>query len=136
MSNRSHPPSCSGALAIRLLPGCTGLALTGDADITARSALHAALAALAADGAGEVHLDLTGLCFIDVACTRELFAITDRCPALRLIVHHPPASLLRITALAYPQTRIEFSQAPCPGDGRHQPDSRPTTPPDRAAIHP
>lgn len=136
MFDHPRPPSSSGVLTIRALPGCTGLALIGDADITARDSLRAALATLAAGGTGEVHLDLAGLCFIDVACTRELFAITDRGPAVRLIVHRPPASLLRITNLVYPQARIEFSQVPCPSDGRHRPDSRLSTPPDQAAIHP
>lgn len=115
MIDYPHSPLSPGALTIRALPGCAGLALIGDADLTARDTWRAALATLTAGSSGEIHLDLAGLRFIDVACTRELFAITDRQPAVRLIVHHPPAILLRITALAYPRARVEFSQAPCPG---------------------
>jgi hypothetical protein len=108
-------------LTIRALPGCTGLALIGDADLTVRDMLRAACATLVADSSGEIHLDLAGLRFIDVACTRELFAIIDRHPAMRLIVHHPPATLLRITDLVHLTARMEFSQAQClcpPADDR------------------
>jgi len=107
MCDRRQPRP--GTLTIRLLPGCRGLILAGEADLTALDILRAALAALSADGAGEIHVDLTGLRFIDVACTRELIALTERHPAARLIAHHPPASLLRITALVYPDTTMEFT---------------------------
>jgi len=104
--------SCTGTLTIRPLQGRAGLMLTGEADITTQDALRAELAALAADGTGEIHLDLTGLRFIDLSCTRELIAITGRHPAVRLIAHDPPASLLRITALAFPQANITFIAGP------------------------
>ena len=106
MCDRRQPRP--GTLTIRPLPGCRGLILAGEADLTARDTLRAALAALPADGTGEIHLDLAGLRFIDVACTRELIALTGRHPAARLIAHHPPASLLRITALLYPDATMEF----------------------------
>jgi hypothetical protein len=107
MNDRCQPRL--GTLTISPLPGCTGLILTGEADLTAQDRLRAALAPLPADGTGEIHLDLAGLRFIDVACTRELIALTGRHPAARLIAHHPPASLLRITALLYPDATIEFA---------------------------
>lgn len=41
----------------RPLPGCRGLVLAGEADLTARDTLRAALAAMPADGTGEIHLN-------------------------------------------------------------------------------
>jgi STAS domain len=120
MNDRCQPRL--GTLTISPLPGCTGLILTGEADLTAQDRLRAALAPLPADGTGEIHLDLAGLRFIDVACTRELIALTGRHPAARLIAHHPPASLLRITALLYPDATIEFtgtSRPHAPAAERH-----------------
>jgi hypothetical protein len=113
----SRPFPGTGPLAIRPLRGRAGLMLAGEADITTRDALRAALAALPADGAGDIHLDLTGLRFIDLCCTRELIAFTGRHPAVRLIAHDPPACLRRITALLYPQASITFTAGSRPGTG-------------------
>ncbi len=99
-------------LTIRPLHGRTGLVLVGEADLTVKDMLCTALAALPVDGTGDIHLDLTGLRFIDVACARELVVLTGRHPAVRLIVHHAPASLLRIIALLYPEARLELTGTP------------------------
>lgn len=99
-------------LIIRPLPGRAGLMLAGDADCTVQQTLHAALAAMPADGAGEIHLDLTRLRFIDLTCTRELLAIAERHRSARLIVHNPPPSLERIIALLRPETKIELTETP------------------------
>jgi hypothetical protein len=107
----------TGTLTIRPLQGRAGLMLAGEADITIRDALRAALAALPADGTGDIHLDLTGLRFIDLSCTRELIAITERHPAVRLVAHDPPASLLRITALVYPDAKIKIIAGSGPDTG-------------------
>jgi anti-anti-sigma regulatory factor len=115
------PSRCN--LIIRPLHGRTGLVLAGEADLTVKDVLCTALAALAADGAGDIHLDLTCLRFIDVACARELIALTGRHPAVRLIVQNPPASLVRITALLYPGARMEFAGMSRPD--RTQADLRP-----------
>ena len=123
MCDRCHPRP--GTLTIRPLQDRTGLILAGEADLTARDTLHAALAALPADGTGEIHLNLAGLRFTDVACTRELIAFTSRHPAVRLIAHYPPAYMLRITALLYPDARMEFTGT-----------SRPLTPPPAARTRP
>jgi hypothetical protein len=112
-----RPSSCTGTLTIRPLQGRAGLMLAGEADITTQDALRAALAGLPADGAGDIHLDLTGLRFIDLCCTRELIAITGRHPAVRLIAHDPPTSLLRITALIYPQASIKIIAGSRPDTG-------------------
>jgi anti-anti-sigma regulatory factor len=119
MRDDALPPRAPapGALAIHPLHGRTGLRLAGEADCAARDRLHAALAALPADRAGDIHLDLTGLRFIDLCCTRELVAITERHPGVRIIVYRPPATLRRIIALLYPEARIEFVEASVPGAG-------------------
>jgi Hemerythrin HHE cation binding domain len=99
----------AGTLIIRPLPGCRGLLLAGEADLNTRDTLRAGLAALPADDTGELHLELAALQFIDVACARELIALTWRHPAARVVAHHPPDSLLRITALLYSDAPIEFT---------------------------
>ncbi|HWN62027.1 MAG TPA: hypothetical protein VNO25_15340, partial [Streptosporangiaceae bacterium] len=48
---------------------------------------------------------------------RELIAITERHPAVRLIAHDPPASLLRITALIYPEASIKIIAGSPPDTG-------------------
>ncbi|HJY01902.1 MAG TPA: STAS domain-containing protein [Streptosporangiaceae bacterium] len=134
----------TGTLTIRPLQGRTGLILAGEADITTLDALRAALAALPADGAGDIDLDLTGLRFIDVSCTRELIALTERHPAVRFIAHDPPASLLRITALIYPEASIKIIAGSRPDTGtagRPGPDAAPArngcrSDPGRAAGRP
>jgi anti-anti-sigma regulatory factor len=110
MLDDALPPRASGPdeLAIHPLHDRTGLTLAGEADCAARDRLHTALTTLPADSAGDIHLDLTGLGFIDLCCTRELVAITERHPAARLIVYRPPATLRRIIALLYPEAKIEF----------------------------
>jgi anti-anti-sigma regulatory factor len=109
MRDSPRPPRTSGlgALTIRPFRSRAGLILAGEADFTAKDTLTAAIATLAVDG-GDVHLDLTELRFIDASCARELFAIAERRPGVRLIVYQPPASLRRITAMLYPEANIEF----------------------------
>ena len=106
------PEPGPGAFVIGPLRGRTGMLMAGEADCTVRDLLCAALAALAADGAEVIHLDLTELGFIDVCCTRELIAVTERHPAVRLVVYHPPASMRRITAILHPEAKIEFIDPP------------------------
>jgi anti-anti-sigma regulatory factor len=116
-----RPPGRSSFVIIPLR--CrTGALLAGDADYTVRDTLRAALAALAADGARDVHLDLAELSFMDVCCTRELIAFAGRHPAARLVVHRPPASLRRIAALICPEAEIEFTDTPGTGEAAPTPD--------------
>ena len=107
----------TGTLTIRPLRGRAGLMLAGEADITTLDALRAALGALPADSTDDIHLDLMRLRFIDVSCTRELIALTERHPAVRVIAYDPPASLLRITALIYPQANIKIIAGSRPDTG-------------------
>ncbi len=68
MSDSFVPRSTPGAgmLTIRPLLGRAGLTLAGEADIASGDELRTALAALPADGSGEIHLELAGLRFIDL----------------------------------------------------------------------
>jgi anti-anti-sigma regulatory factor len=128
------PRQRPGVFTVRPWPDRTGLIVAGEADLTVKDALRAALAALPADGTGDIHLDLAGLRFIDVACTRELIAAASRRPATRVVIHHPPAALLRITALLgadasisvtgapRPLTPVPDQRSPAPGDAGMSPD--------------
>ena len=107
----------TGTLTIRPLQGRAGLMLAGEADLTTLDALRAALGALPADGTDDIHLELMRLRFIDVSCTRELIALTERHPAVRVIAYDPPASLVRITALIYPEASIKIIAGSRPDTG-------------------
>jgi hypothetical protein len=101
----------AGTLTIRRLEGRHGLLLDGEADFNSRRALRCALRALLSGDPSELHLELAGLTFIDVSCTRELVTLTQfSCPA-RVVLHNPPWSLQRIAALAWPRASIEVAGA-------------------------
>ena len=110
----NRPAPCStvtaGTLTIRRLAGRRGLLLDGEADVNSCSALRRALRALG-DGPGEIHLELAGLTFIDVSCTRELVTLTQFAHPAHVILHNPPWPLQRITALVWPQASIEVASA-------------------------
>ena len=117
-----NPERTGSQLAISPLSGQAGLRLAGEVDLTNCDQLRRALAALPADDITAVHLDVSGLCFIDVAGTRELIALMQSHPRLRLILHNPPASLRRIIALLWPGAAIEIGisnpDGGWPGDGQ------------------
>ena len=58
--------------------------------------------------AGE-NLQLASLEFIDVAATRELVGLTSRPPWPRLVLHHPPAVLLEVLRLCWPEARARLT---------------------------
>jgi anti-anti-sigma regulatory factor len=101
----------AGTLTIRRLAGRHGLLLDGEADLNSRCALRRALRALLFDDPDEIHLELAGLTFIDVSCTRELVRFTQFARPARVILHNPPWPLQRITTLAWPQASIEVASA-------------------------
>lgn len=103
------PASPAGALVIRPLPSGHGLLLQGQADINSRPVLRAALRAAATDRPHHLHLELAGLRFIDVCCTREIVAFTEHHPGMRVTLHHPPPGLLRITSLAWPEANLDVT---------------------------
>ena len=115
MIDLSQPAPCpavaAGTLTIRRLAGRRGLLLDGEADLNSRGALRDALHALLCDDPGEIHLELAGLTFIDVSCTRELVTLTQFAHPARVILHNPPWSLQRITMLAWPHASIEVASA-------------------------
>lgn len=90
------------------LPGWTGLRIAGEVDISNHDRFRRALAPVFAAGIIAVHLNVSGLRFIDVAGTRELITLMKSHPHLRLILHNPPASLQRIVAVAWPSFDIEI----------------------------
>jgi len=100
---------CRGSdLEILPLSGWTGLRIVGEVDISNHDQFRRALAPVFAAGIIAVHLDVSGLRFIDVAGTRELIALMKTHPHLRLIVHGPPASLRRIVEVLWPNADIEI----------------------------
>src|SRR5499427_10512375 len=90
------------------LSGWTGLRIVGEVDISNHDQFRRALAPVFAAGIIAVHLDVSGLGFIDVAGTRELIALMKSHPHLRLILHNPPESLRRIVAEFWPDVDIEI----------------------------
>ena len=90
------------------LSGWTGLRIAGEVDVSNHDQFRRALAPVFASGIIAVHLDVSGLRFIDVAGTRELIVLTKSHPHLRLIVHRPPASLRRIIEVLWPNVDIEI----------------------------
>jgi hypothetical protein len=100
-------------LTVTVLESRAGLCLRGEADVLGAYALRAAIAALPAD-AGEVHLELAGLRFIDVCSTRELIALARRPARPRLILHQPPHTLTLLISLLWPDCR----QIPAPSNSR------------------
>jgi hypothetical protein len=104
-------------LTVTLLARQAGLCLRGEADLLSLDTLREAIAALPAD-AGEVHLELAELSFIDVCSARELIALAHRPARPRLIFHQPPYSLTLLISLLGPDCR----QIPAPA-GRRTGDS-------------
>ena len=94
-------------LSVSPLAVRTGLRLDGEADLTSQDELQKALAALP-PGAAEIHFELAGLKFIDVAATWMLIACALQSPHPRLILHHPPPSLQRLIHLLWPDTNVQF----------------------------
>ncbi len=84
------------SLVIRPLPGDRGLALEGEADTNGRQALQAALRNMARAGLDGWELDLAGLRFIDVSCTREIIEAIERLRPARVRLRHPPRAFRRI----------------------------------------
>jgi STAS domain len=84
-------------------PGATAVAV-----ITTCSALHEALSEELAGSEGDVHLELAGLRFIDVGCTREIVTAAAHHPGAHVIIHHPPVVLRRIVSLMGLETGIDM----------------------------
>jgi len=94
-------------LSISPLAGCTGLCLTGEADEHTAEILGKALAELPPE-ASEIHLQLAGLEFIDVAAARRLAALAERPTRPTVILHYPPLSLTFLMRLLWPDSLDRF----------------------------
>lgn len=97
-------------LTVTPLEGRTGLRLAGEADLCTVPVLRRAAADLPA-GAREIHLQLAGLEFIDVAATRVLVSLTERPGHPAVILHYPPPCLTRIIRLVFPGARFRVHNA-------------------------
>ncbi|HTW05372.1 MAG TPA: STAS domain-containing protein [Streptosporangiaceae bacterium] len=101
------------------LTGCTGLRLNGEADMHTAEALRKALAELPPD-ASEIHLQLAGLEFIDVAAARHLAALAIRLSRPTVILHCPPPPLILLLRLLWPDSLDRF----CVRGERADPETR------------
>lgn len=117
-------------LTVTPLEGRTGLRLAGEADLCTAAALRRAVAELPA-GVREIHLQLAGLEFIDVAAARVLVTLTERPGRPAVILHYPPPCLIRVIRLAFPGTltRFQIHDVGSPGPASWRPaSSRPAEP--------
>lgn len=88
-------------VTIEPLPDGAGLRIVGEIDLANHDRLRHALARLPA--CGDVHLDLSGLQFIDVAGAAELVHFAAGPPRRAVVLHSPPAQLGRIVELLWPE---------------------------------
>lgn len=95
-------------VAVTVLTDRFGLRVAGEVDVTSLAVLSRALASLPAPARGEIHLELAGLEFIDVAGARELMSLAQSGPATRLVLHDPPPVLRRLLALLWPGIAAEI----------------------------
>jgi hypothetical protein len=107
----SHPvsvPVLRAGLAVSQLAALTGLRLSGQADVCSVDLLKEAIATLPPD-AGEVHLQLASLRFIDVAAARELVRLTTGPARPLLVLHYPPPAMLKLLRLCWPEACSRFT---------------------------
>jgi hypothetical protein len=107
LTSQSTRPRRGGG-DVHQLTACTGLRPSGQADLRALNLLRPAIAALPPD-AGEIHLQLASLEYIDVAATPELVMLTTRPSRLHPVLHYPPLVMLRLLQLCSPEARSRFS---------------------------
>jgi hypothetical protein len=101
-------PGPTAGFAVSQLSARTGLRLSGRADLDSVGLLKHAIAGLPAD-AGEIHLQLASLEFIDEAAARELVMLAARPTRPRLVLHYPPDVMLRLLRLRWPEARARFT---------------------------
>ena len=101
-------PGPTAGFAVSQLSARTGLRLSGRADLDSVDLLRHAIAALPAN-AGEIHLQLASLEFIDEAAARELVMLTARPTRPRLVLHYPPDVMIRLLRLRWPEARARFT---------------------------
>jgi hypothetical protein len=109
-------PGPTAGFAVSRLSARTGLRLSGRADLDTVGLLKHAIAALPVD-AGEIHLQLASLEFIDEAPVRELVMLAARPTRPRLVLHYPPPVMLRLLRLRWPEARARFTISAARPDG-------------------
>jgi hypothetical protein len=104
----SDLPLHADGLRISPLAGRVGLWLAGEADVHTVEILRRATARLPPE-AHEIHLELGGLEFIDVAAVRQLVALAERPAHPRVLLHWPPPILIWLVGLLWPDNLDRFS---------------------------
>jgi ABC-type transporter Mla MlaB component len=90
------------SLTLTPLDDPPGLRLAGEVDVSSWSALEGALRSLPA-GAGDLHLELAQLSFIDAHGATTLVRAAERLGTGRsLVLHNPPSVLRRLLELLWP----------------------------------
>lgn len=96
-------------LVIEELADPMGLRISGEIDVANHHLLQQALNELPANGSA-LHLDMSGLAFIDVAGVTQLATFAQGPPPRRLVLHSPPRQLGRITELLWPTLTWEIGR--------------------------
>jgi ABC-type transporter Mla MlaB component len=94
-------------LRVTPLADRVGLRLSGEADWHTVDILRQAIAELPPE-ADEIHLQLASLEFIDVAAARQLVALAERPAPSRVVLHGPPARLMWLISLLWPDCLDRF----------------------------
>ncbi len=99
-------------VVIERLTDRPGLRIAGEIDQSNCAVLHRMLASCRTEN--DIHLDLAGLQFIDVAGVALLALFAHRAvtgaPPRRLVLHAPPYPLRRIAELLWPDPDWEIDQ--------------------------
>ncbi|GHI34389.1 STAS domain-containing protein [Streptomyces daghestanicus] len=99
-------------LTVSPLPGLDGVRAAGEIGLATRGTWQRALEqAVRVDG--DVHVDMSGVSFVDVDGARVLADTAGRLPeGRRLVLHRPPATLRRVLEMFWPdQPAIEVSKS-------------------------
>jgi hypothetical protein len=107
-STRGASPSAEPAeLQVRPLGEHPGLRVAGEVGMHTRGVWQGALAELARQGVGAVHVDLGEVVFIDVGGVTDLVMCAQGLPeGGRIVVRRPPLQLARILETFWPELDV------------------------------
>ncbi|MGP2438709.1 STAS domain-containing protein [Streptomyces sp. JW3] len=99
-------------LTVCPLPGRDGVRAAGEIMLTTRGTWQRALEQAVGEG-GDVHVEMSGVTFVDVDGAHTLADLAGRLPqGRRLVLHRPPATLRRVLEMFWPdQPAIEVSMS-------------------------
>ena len=104
----------SGAAAFELSTEPLGLRIDGEVDVANHEALRSALETLEGLGrklgAGDCHLELTGLAFMDLGGVHQLVQFARRFQGGNVVLRRPPTSLLRVAGILDDSPRWELTR--------------------------